>query len=138
AVFAQEQWTRDRLSLQAAVRLDRAGSWFPEQRLGLSRFLPEPIVVPETRGVDSYADMSPRLGVVYDLTGKGRTAIKMSIGRYLEGAGVQGIYANTTPTLRMPQTTMVFGTAGVTRSWIDENGDLVPDCDLAVTGAQDL
>ena len=41
----------------------------------------------------------------------------MSLGRFLEGVGVTGIYANTNPTLRMPQTTMVFGTAGVTGAW---------------------
>jgi hypothetical protein len=26
----------------------------------------------------------------------------------------------------MPQTTMPFGTAGVTRSWIDGNGNFIP------------
>ncbi len=41
-----------------------------------------------------------------------RTALKASLGKYLEGAGVTGNYANTNPTLRLPQTTSVFGTAG--------------------------
>ena len=36
----------------------------------------------------------------------------MNLGKYLEGAGVTGNYANTNPTLRMPQTTSVFGTGG--------------------------
>ena len=31
----------------------------------------------------------------------------MNLGKYLEGAGVSGNYANTNPTLRMPQTTSV-------------------------------
>ena len=35
-------------------------------------------------------------------------------------------------------TTMVFGTAGVTRAWIDENQNFVPDCDLLNPDAQDL
>ena len=39
---------------------------------------------------------------------------------------------------RMPQTTPVFGTAGVTRAWTDANGNFVADCDLANPGAQDL
>jgi hypothetical protein len=51
---------------------------------------------------------------------------------------VSGIYANTNPTLRMPQTTMVFGTAGVTRAWTDANGNFTPDCDLSNPVAQDL
>ena len=97
ALFVQEQWTRGRLTLQGAVRFDRARSWFPAQQEGPSRFLPTPIVIPETRGVDSYKDITPRIGVAYDVFGTGRTAIKMTIGRYLEGAGVSGHYANTNP-----------------------------------------
>ena len=44
----------------------------------------------------------------FDLFGTGRTALKMSLGKYLEGAGVTGNYANTNPTLRLPQTTSVL------------------------------
>ena len=138
ALFVQDQWTRERLTLQGAVRFDRARSWFPEQREGPSRFLPTPIIIPETRGVDSYKDITPRMGVAYDLFGTGRTALKMSLGKYLEGAGTTGNYANTNPTLRMPQTTQTFGTAGVTRTWTDANQNFVPDCDLLNPAAQDL
>jgi hypothetical protein len=137
AVFVHEQWTHRRLTLHGALRLDRARSWFPEQQIGPSRFLPEPIAIPETRGVDSYRDLTPRMGIAYDVLGTGRTALKMSLGRYLEGAGVSGHYANTNPTLRMPQTTPTFGTAGVTRAWTDANGNFVPDCDLLNPSAQD-
>ena len=137
-LFAQEQWRRDRLTLQGAVRFDRAWSWFPEQQEGPSRFLPTPIRVPKTRGVDSYKDVTARAGIAFDVFGTGTTALRLSLGKYLEGAGVSGNYANTNPTLRMPQTTMVFGTAGVTRTWIDGDADFVPDCDLANPAAQDL
>jgi hypothetical protein len=137
ALFVQEQWTYRRVTLDGAVRFDRARSWFPTQQVGPSRFLPTPIVVPETRGVDSYRDISPRFGVAYDVFGTGRTAIKMAIGKYLEGAGVSGHYANANPTLRMPRTTPTFGTAGVTRAWTDTNRNFVPDCDLSNALAQD-
>jgi Carboxypeptidase regulatory-like domain len=138
AIYLQEQWTRDRLTFQGAVRFDRARSWFPEQQEGPSRFLPAPIIIPETRGVDSYKDISVRAGATYDLSGNGRTALKLSLGKYLEGAGVIGNYANTNPTLRMPQTTSVFGPSGVTRAWNDANQNFVPDCDLLNPLAQDL
>jgi carboxypeptidase family protein len=137
AVFAQERWTRDRLTVQAAVRFDRARSWFPAQHEGPSRFLPVPIIIPETPGVDGYKDITPRLGASYDVFGDGRTALKVHLGRYLEGAGTGGIYTGTNPTLRMPQTTSSLGTAGVTRAWSDANGNFVPDCDLLNPNAQD-
>jgi hypothetical protein len=138
AVFVQDQWTRDRLTLQGALRFDRATSWFPVQQEGPSRFLPTPIIVPETRGVDSYKDITPRVSAAYDASGNGRTALRAFLGKYLDGVGVSGIYANTNPTLRMPQTTSIFGTAGVTRTWIDANRNFVPDCDLLNPNAQDL
>jgi hypothetical protein len=137
-VFAQQQWTHHRLTVQGALRFDRATSWFPEQQLGPSRFLPLAIVIPETKGVDSYKDVSPRFGAAYDISGTSTTVLKLQLGRYLDGAGVSGTYANTNPTLRMPQTTMVFGTAGVTRTWTDANQNFIADCDLLNAAAQDL
>ena len=78
------------------MRFDRARSWFPAQQEGPSRFLPVPIIIPETRGVDSYKDITPRLGASYDVFGNGRTALKVHLGRYLEGAGTGvGIYTST-------------------------------------------
>jgi carboxypeptidase family protein len=137
-VFVQDQWTYRRLTLHGALRFDRAYSWFPEQQEGPSRFLPAAIVIPETRGVDSYKDITTRMGAAYDLFGGGSTAVKWSLGKYLDGAGVSGTYANVNPSLRMPQTTSAFGTAGVTRAWTDVDHDFVPDCDLLDPAAQDL
>jgi hypothetical protein len=87
--------------------------------------------------VDSYKDITPRLGGSYDVFGNGSTAFKVHLGRYLDGAGTSGIYINTNPTLRMPQTTSWLGTSGVTRAWNDANGNFVPDCDLLNPNAQD-
>jgi hypothetical protein len=131
AVFAQEQWTMGRLTLQGALRFDVARSWFPEQNIGPDRFLPVAYHFEETKGIDSYKDITPRLGLAYDVLGNGRTAVKMNFGRYLEGVGVQLNYANTNPTLRIPTSTGPFGVPGVTRTWVDANADWVPDCDLS-------
>ena len=46
--FAQENWTHKRLTLQGAIRFDRAVSWAPPQQEGPVRFLPTPISFPET------------------------------------------------------------------------------------------
>ena len=53
------------------------------------RFLPVAYNFPETKGIDSYKDITPRMGVAYDVFGNGKTAVKMNFGRYLEGVGVQ-------------------------------------------------
>ena len=51
AFYAQEQWTRGRLTLQGALRFDHAWSHFPEQTIGPDLFIPTPIVVPAEQGV---------------------------------------------------------------------------------------
>ena len=131
AVFAQEQFTMGRLTLQGALRFDVAKSWFPEQNIGPDRFLPVAYHFEESKGIDSYKDITPRFGLAYDVFGNGRTAVKMNLGKYLEGVGVQLNYANTNPTTRIPTSTGPFGVPGVTRTWIDADADLVPDCDLS-------
>jgi hypothetical protein len=138
AVFAQEQWTMGRLTLQGALRFDIARSWFPEQNIGPDRFLPVAFHFPETQGIDGYKDITPRMGVAWDVFGDGKTAVKMNLGRYLEGVGVQLNYANTNPTLRIPTSTGAFGVPGVTRTWTDANGNFQPDCDLSNPQANDF
>ncbi len=138
AVFGQEQWTFGRVTLQGALRFDRATSWFPTQQEGPSRFLATPIILPATSGVNSYKDFSPRAGIAWDAFGNGKTAIKASIGRYLEGVGFQLNYENSDPSLRLPSSTSIFGPLGVTRSWTDANGNFLPDCNLSNPGVQDL
>ena len=43
------------------------------------------VTFPKTDSV-SWKDISPRLGVVYDLFGDGKTALKASLGRYTAAA----------------------------------------------------
>ena len=89
--FVQEHWTRDRLTLQGARAVR------PRAEL-VSRAAGRPVADSCRRrssfrkraGVDSYKDITPRLGAAYDLFGDGRTALKVTLGRYLEGAGVVG------------------------------------------------
>jgi len=137
ALFAQEQWTFRRLTLQGALRFDRARSWYLDQQVGPSRFLPVAISFPETDGVDSYKDLTPRMGMAYDLFGNGKTAVKLNLGKYLEGAAIQLNYINPNPIFRLPRSTGLFTTAGVTRTWTDANGNFQPDCDLLNPQAND-
>jgi hypothetical protein len=117
AAFAQDQWTLGRLTLQGALRFDRSASWFPAQQEGPWTFLPTPIVLPASNGVDSYKDISPRVGAAWDVFGNGKTAVRASLGKYLEGVGFQLNYENSDPSGRLPNSLSIFGPMGVTRTW---------------------
>jgi hypothetical protein len=134
AVFAQERWTRGRLTLQAAVRFDRAWSWFPAEHNGApdtSVFNASPITFPRTDGVTGYNDITPRLGVTYDVFGTGKTSLKVNVGQYLQAANNQENYTISNPALdgRNGRRGPNFQT-NASRTFIDFNGNHVPDCDL--------
>ena len=84
----QDQSTFGRLTLQGALRYDYAYSRFLDQQVGPERFIPVPIVIPAQDGVKGFHDLSPRVGVAYDLFGDGKTSVRVNWGRYLE-AGVE-------------------------------------------------
>jgi hypothetical protein len=129
AFYAQEQWTIGRLSLSGALRFDHAWSWAPPQRLE-SRFLRTPLVFDRTPVVDSYKDITPRVSVAYDLFGTGRTALKATLGKYLESTITASNYGIGNPTSRIAQ--------NVSRTWTDSNRNWTPDCDLLNPATQDL
>jgi hypothetical protein len=122
AFFAQEQWTKERLTLQGALRFDHAWSKFPEQVIGPSVWIPNAIVLPAQLGIEGYNDISPRLGMAYDLFGNGKTSLKANVGRYLHPASNQGRFINANPSERVATIT--------NRSWTDNNGNFIPDCNI--------
>jgi hypothetical protein len=130
AFYGQEQWTLRRVTVQGALRFDHAWSWYPEVQVGGVRFLPNVITYPETKGVDSYKDLSPRGGLAWDVFGAGRTSLKVNAGKYLEAAQNSNTYVGSRPTSRLQTMT--------TRSWTDSNNNFVPDCDLLNPLAQNL
>src|SRR5438477_13099275 len=99
--FAQDQWTFKRLSLQGALRWDHPWSWFPAQTEPQSRFFPG-ASFPRTDGVTGYNDITPRLGAAYDLLGNRRTALKVNLGKYLQGASVSNLAYTANPALGIP------------------------------------
>ena len=128
--YAQDQWTRGRMTLQGALRYDHAWSYFPEVQVGPVRFFPNPVVYPHTEGVTGYHDLTPRGGIAFDVFGNGKTAIKGNVGRYLEAAQNGGLFTDSRPVGRLVTTT--------TRAWTDTDKDFVADCDLLNPAQQDL
>lgn len=122
SLYAQEQWTRGRMTIQGALRYDRAWSYFPETTVGPVLFFPQEVRYERTTGVDSYQDLSPRVGLALDLFGTGKTSVKVNAGRYLEAAQNGTPYSSLNATGRISTTT--------SRSWTDADGDYEPDCAL--------
>jgi Carboxypeptidase regulatory-like domain len=125
--YGQEQWTIGRMTLQGALRYDRAWSYYPEVTID-----PQPFFAGTTYaradGVHSYNDISPRGGLAYDVFGNGKTSLKVNVGKYLQAAQNGLAYGALRPTGRL--TTMA------TRTWTDRNNDYKPDCDLTNPLAQ--
>src|SRR5688572_26465004 len=130
SLFAQDQWTLGRLTLQGALRWDRPWSWFPEQVEPASRFFPG-ATFQKTDGVTGYNDITPRFGAAYDVFGNGKTALKVSLGKYLQGASVSNLAYGANPSLRIPGGGGGIFPPSVTRSWNDADLDYTPDCDLS-------
>jgi hypothetical protein len=134
AVYAQDQWTHDRLTLQGAVRFDRAWSWFPSEHNGAPQagvWNKAPITFQESTGVTGYNDITPRGGLAYDVFGNGKTSFKVNVGKYLQSANNQENYTVSNPALdgRNGRRGPNFQTTA-SRTFIDFNGNHVPDCNM--------
>jgi hypothetical protein len=122
-LYAQDKWTLRRLTLNVGLRFDAFSNYFPESSVGPGPLVPDRnLKFPEADFV-SWKDVSPRMGAAYDLFGTGKTAVKVTLNKYMVAQGLQGIYGDQAdPIGRLVNM--------VTRSWSDANGNFVPDCDL--------
>jgi hypothetical protein len=117
ALYAQDQWTFKKLTLNAGLRYSDAKAWTPEQVLGAGFFVPERRFAP-VNNIPHYRNLSPRIGFAYDLFGTGRTAVKASLGHYPDRV----IQASANPAVNLTRTT--------SRNWTDSNSNYRPDCEL--------
>jgi hypothetical protein len=74
--YAQDTWTR-RMTLQGALRYDRAWSWSPAEGNGstaITRLNPEMIAFDRTVSVSGFNDITPRFGAASPAGGHARSS----------------------------------------------------------------
>jgi hypothetical protein len=126
SLFAQDQWTLERLTLNAGLRFDWLRARVAAVNNVANALFPA-YSSPAVDDVPNWRDLNPRIGAAYDLFGDGKTAIKGGINRYVAGA-------STT----VAQTFGPQANFSTTRNWTDGNGNFFPDCDLKNPAQQDL
>ena len=117
-IYGQDSWTINRLTLNYGARWEYFASGVPTETSGIGRFVTSvrtfgPIDMP------TWTSIAPRGGVVYDLFGNQKTALKFSIGRY-EQAGTTGFSNRYNP--------LALQTVNV--AWTDLNKDGVPQGEI--------
>ena len=128
-VFVQDRWTINRLTVGYGVRYDYFGNSFPEQHIGPAILAPNRNITFPKRSNLAYHDITPKLGGSYDVFGNGKTAVKLTMNRYLSSIGIGD---NTFGTDANPVQNLVLST---TRTWTDTNRNFVPDCVLTIADA---
>lgn len=115
AIFLQDRWLVGRATINAGLRIDGVKGYLPAQSspagtwVGARDF-------PQRDVFTFNANVAPRLGVSYDLTGNGRTAVKAYYGRFFNQFGselAESSNQNALASLQVP--------------WVDPNGNLRVD-----------
>jgi hypothetical protein len=127
-LFAQDRWSLDRWTLTLGIRYDQMKTSFGEQNIGASLLDPNRNLTFAEQGNLDWKDITPRFGAVYDVFGNGRTALKVSLNKYLNGQTLNGLGNTPNPFNQLVLTT--------TRSWNDatfpvgdpRRNNYVPDC----------
>jgi len=130
ALYAQDRWTVGRLSVQAGLRFEHLGDYFPQQQMGPNIFLPNAVVFPAQSGPLNQKDLQPRFGVSYDVFGNGKTAAKFFVGRYVTTFNTVDEWANYSPAGLGH-----FVSSDAQRAWTDANHDYKVDCNLLSSAA---
>jgi hypothetical protein len=132
--YAQDTYTRARLTLQGGIRYDGIGTGYPDAGVGGPDYqlMPTRIFYPAgTTDEIHWRDITPRVGAAYDLFGNGKTAIKVNVGKYLTALTASNSDLDLNPLIRTtPQTTRTWNDTTTFPAGDPRNGNFIPDCDL--------
>ena len=115
SVFFNDTWNAGRVTVNGGFRYDRYSGWLPEQKQ-LAATVGPTIVAAATfpeQQLFTWNVAAPRVGVVFDLSGNGKTVLKANYGFFWHNPGV-GIGSAANPNTPAKQQTY---------QWNDVNGD---------------
>ena len=121
-IYAQDSWRLNRLTANVGLRWETLNSSVRAGKSPAGRFAPERSF-DEIKNVPNWNNFAPRMALVYDVFGNGKTAVKYSLNRY-NLSRTTGIAAAYNP--------LVSATASL--PWRDVNGNDVADGALRCTG----
>jgi hypothetical protein len=135
AFYGQDSYAIGRLNLIAGIRYERVEGYIPKQTHESSQYFPSGTTISglnvalntggtlttyvvrdafdEVKNAPLWKNWAPRVSATYDLSGEGKTVLKMSVGKYYDqvGTGTPGPNPNGTVSQQYP--------------WNDINGDLI-------------
>ena len=117
-LFAQDQWSLGRLTVNAGLRFDWITAHDPTIVEPANALFPS-FTAPGVDNVPNWKDLSPRVGVAWDVMGDGKTVVKGGVNRY--------VTTLTTSVASLFGPAANFSTA---RNWTDTNKNFFPDCDM--------
>jgi hypothetical protein len=110
-VYVQDSWRIGRLTLNPGLRFERFNAEVDEQSAPAGRFVAAR-QFDKIPNLPNFNNWVPRIGAAYDLFGDGRTALKGSVGRYMQQDATS-----------FPQTYNPMAQTSATVTWNDLNGN---------------
>ena len=121
SLFVQDAYILKKLTVTAGARVERLNAYLPAQSspatqwaaAGIGGFPALARTFPDSGNIINWWNVGPRVSAAYDLTGDGKTALRVSAARYyyvLNSAAVNPVNLNATYS-------ELYG-------WNDKNGDL--------------
>lgn len=115
AWFVQDKWQPvKKLTLNLGLRLQKTIGYMPAECSAGNVFVASQCF-PAIKNVPDWLDLAPRIALVYDIFGNGRTALKFSANHY-----------NRSISITFPRALSGNNTANRTVPWVDRNGDRIP------------